>query len=246
MRLGIVLPLGPDSVANAAAAAEAAGLDSVWVVEAHNRGFLLQDPFLSLAVAATHTTRVELGACVLQVPLRHPFDFAERALTVQLMSDNRFLCGVGSGSTEADFTAYGLDFADRFKLLNQHLTAVQALWRGETVAGASLAPWPAQLGGPPLLIGAFANGRWIKRAAADFGGWIGSARSTDVATLRDGVNRFRDAGGLRAVAANLDASRPDAADVLAELAEAGFDDATVMVANHHPDELARVRSLLPQ
>jgi len=60
------------------------------------------------------------------------------------------------------------------------------------------------------MIGAFANGRWIERAATEFDGWIGSARSTDVATLRQGLGRFRDAGGRRAVAANLAANRTDA------------------------------------
>jgi hypothetical protein len=96
-----------------------------------------------------------------------------------------------------------------------------------------------------VLIGAFANGRWIRRAATEFDGWIGSARSTDVATLRQGLARFRDAGGQRAVAANLAASRPDAAEVLHELVEAGFDDAVVIVERHDDDELARVRALLP-
>jgi len=153
VRFGVVLPIGPGSVADAARRIEAAGFDSAWVVDAHNRGLLLQDPFAALAVAATHTTRLEVGSCV-------------------------------------------------------------------------------------------ANGRWIRRAATEFDGWIGSARSTDVATLRQGLDRFRDAGGRRAVAANLAASRPDTADVLHELAEAGFDDAVVIVDRHDDDELARVRALV--
>jgi alkanesulfonate monooxygenase SsuD/methylene tetrahydromethanopterin reductase-like flavin-dependent oxidoreductase (luciferase family) len=215
----------------------------VWVVDAHNRGLLLQDPFAAVAVAATQTTRVEVGSCVIQAPLRHPFDLAARALTVQLVAGGRFLFGVGSGSTPADYAAFGLDFAERFRLLDSHLRIVRQLWAGETVDGASLPPWPRQLGGPPLMIGAFANGRWIRRAATEFDGWIGSARSTDVATLREGIARFRDAGGRRAVAANLAASRPDAADVLHELDEAGFDDAVVIVDRHDDEELARVRAL---
>ncbi len=245
MRLGVSLPLGPGSVASAAAGAEAAGFDSVWVLDAHNRGFLLQDPIASLAAAAAVTRRVELGSCVIQVPLRHPFELAQRALTVQLMSEGRFAFGVGAGSTAADFAAMGLAFEDRFRLLGSHLDTMRRLWAGDAVDGARLPPWPTVRGGPPVLIGAFANGRWIARAATDFDGWIGSARSTDVATLRGGVARFRDAGGGRAVAANLAASRPDAAEVLAELAAAGFDDAVVLAERHDPDELARIRSLYP-
>lgn len=245
MRLGVVLPLGPGSVVDAATRIEANGFDSAWLVDAHNRGFLLQDPFTSLALAASHTG-LEIGTCVLQVPLRHPFELAMRALTLQLVSGGRFAFGVGSGSTPADYEAFGIPFADRFRLLDHHLGVMRRLWAGDTVDGATLPPWPEQVGGPPVLIGAFANGRWIERAATEFGGWIGSARSTDVATLRQGLLRFRDAGGGRAVAANLDASRPDAADVLAALADAGFDDAVVIVRSHDDADLAHTRALLPR
>jgi alkanesulfonate monooxygenase SsuD/methylene tetrahydromethanopterin reductase-like flavin-dependent oxidoreductase (luciferase family) len=125
------------------------------------------------------------------------------------------------------------------------MRTAKRLWAGEDVDGGSLPPWPGQFGGPPVLIGAFANGRWIQRAATEFDGWIGSVRSTDLATLGRGLARFRDAGGQRAVAANLAASRADAVDVLHQLGEAGFDDAVVIVERHDDDELARVRALLP-
>src|SRR4051794_39638831 len=94
VRVGVVLPIGPGSTADAATRIEGTGFDSAWVVDAHNRGMLLQDPFVALGVAASHTTRIELGSCVIQVPLRHPFDLAERAATVQLVAGGRFLFGV--------------------------------------------------------------------------------------------------------------------------------------------------------
>jgi NADPH:quinone reductase-like Zn-dependent oxidoreductase len=87
VRLGVVLPIGSGSVAGASKRIEAAGFDSAWVVDAHNRGLLLQDPFVALALAASHTTRLEVGSCVIQAPLRHPFDLAERALTVHLVAE---------------------------------------------------------------------------------------------------------------------------------------------------------------
>lgn len=241
----MVLAIGPSSVAESARRIEELGFDSAWVVDAHNRGFLLQDPFTALALAASQTQRIEVGSCVIQVPLRHPFELAQRALTIELIAPGRFLFGVGSGSTAADYEAFGLDFSARFRLLDGHLAHMRKLWAGETVDGAALSPWSALPSRPPIMIGAFANGRWIGRAATEFDGWIGSARSTDVPTLRKGLARFRDTGGRRAIAANLAASRPDAGEVLHELADAGFDDAVVIVDKHDHDELARVRALLP-
>jgi hypothetical protein len=63
--------------------------------------------------------------------------------------------------------------------------------------------------------------------------------------LCQGLARFREAGGQRAVAANLAANRADAAEMLHQLGEAGFDDAVVIVDRHDDEELARVRALLP-
>ena len=43
MRLGITVPFRPDLVVDAARRIDAAGFDSVWLPDAHNRGFLLPD-----------------------------------------------------------------------------------------------------------------------------------------------------------------------------------------------------------
>jgi hypothetical protein len=77
-----------------------------------------------------------------------------------------------------------LDFAERFRLLDGHLRIARRLWAGEDVDDATLCCGSAS----SAAAGAdrAANGRWIQRAATEFDGWIGSARSTDVATLRQG------------------------------------------------------------
>jgi alkanesulfonate monooxygenase SsuD/methylene tetrahydromethanopterin reductase-like flavin-dependent oxidoreductase (luciferase family) len=243
MRLGVVLPFHAGAVAAAARAAEGAGFDSLWVVDAHNRGFMLPDPFAALAIAATVTDRVELGSCVVQVPLRPPFLLAQQVGSVAAASHGRLLLGVGAGSTPADFEAVGLEFSARFRLLHDHLEAMRTLLAGGDVDGASLSPWPT-LPDVPVLIGTFGASRWLHRAALEFDGWIASARSTDLTHMVDGLRRFRDlAGDKRAVAANLDATRPDAADVLAALAEAAVDDATVILPHHDAEQLARARQL---
>jgi alkanesulfonate monooxygenase SsuD/methylene tetrahydromethanopterin reductase-like flavin-dependent oxidoreductase (luciferase family) len=243
MRLGVVLPFHAGAVAAAARDAEGAGFDSLWVVDAHNRGVMLPDPFVALAIAAAVTKRVELGSAVVQVPLRSPFLLAEQAGSVAAAADGRFLLGVGAGSTSADFEAVGVDFDARFRVLEHHLDAVRRLLTGEEVDGCRLSPWHS-MPPVPILIGAFGASRWLRKAAVEFDGWIASARSTGLAQMVDGLRRFRDlAGDKRAIAANLDAARPDAADVLAGLADAGFDDATLIVPRHDDEHLERARRL---
>ncbi|MGH7388004.1 MAG: LLM class flavin-dependent oxidoreductase [Candidatus Rokuibacteriota bacterium] len=197
-------PLSANTLADAARTIEATGFQSAWAFDAIGRGFLLADPLTTLAVAATVTRQLELGTGILQVPLRNPVELAQRVLTTHLVSAGRLRLGVGAGSTAADFKALGLDFAARFRRLDESLAIMRRLWAGERVDGASLAPvWPAALGGPPILIGSWAGSRWIERAAREFDGWVGSGARSSWRALREGLPRFRDLGGRRAVVTNV-------------------------------------------
>jgi len=150
-RFGIILPSGgrsgpaleAESLAGAARRIEAAGFESIWAFDAIGRGFLLADPLTALSVAATVTRHVELGTGVLQVPLRNPVELAQRVLTTHLVSSGRLRLGVGAGSTTADFEALGLDFASRFRRLDESLSIWRATGRartGPTIRAISNAP----------------------------------------------------------------------------------------------------------
>jgi alkanesulfonate monooxygenase SsuD/methylene tetrahydromethanopterin reductase-like flavin-dependent oxidoreductase (luciferase family) len=270
-RFGIALPTGgpagapfvSQSLAEAARAIEAAGFESAWAFDAIGRGFLLPDPLTALSVAATVAPSLEVGTGVLQVPLRNPVELAQRALTTHLVSGGRFRFGVGAGSTEGDFAALGLDFAGRFRRLDESLAIMRRLWAGERVNGASLAPvWPAVLGGPPVFIGSWAGSRWIPRAAREFDGWIGSGARSSWRALREGIARFRDLGGKRAIATNVvvelgAAASPDgpedpcdlkcppavARERLHRLCALGFDDVVMVVRRHDVASLKSLREL---
>lgn len=272
-RFGIALPAGgrralaptTHTLADGARAIEAAGFESAWAFDSIGRGFLLADPLTALAVAATVTRQVELGTGVLQVPLRNPVELAQRVLTTHLVSGNRLLLGVGAGSTTTDFAALGLDFTARFRRLNASLEIMRRLWAGESVNGASLGTvWPAALGGPPILIGSWAGSRWIERAAREFDGWVGSGARSSWRALREGMPRFRDCGGKRAVVTNvvvdLDSPTPSpdgpddpcdlkcprdvAGERLHRLRELGFDDVVLVPRRHDAEHLQELRTLV--
>ena len=89
MRLGVVVPrMNPDgspltgpALVEGARMIERAGFDSLWCFDAIGRGFMLPDPLITLSVAASVTSRVSVGTCILQVPLRRPVELAHRILT---------------------------------------------------------------------------------------------------------------------------------------------------------------------
>jgi alkanesulfonate monooxygenase SsuD/methylene tetrahydromethanopterin reductase-like flavin-dependent oxidoreductase (luciferase family) len=76
---------------------EEKGFPGLWVTDAFARGWASMDPLVALGAFAAVTDRVELGTCVLQVPVRHPVELAHRIETADVLARGRLRLGVGSG-----------------------------------------------------------------------------------------------------------------------------------------------------
>jgi alkanesulfonate monooxygenase SsuD/methylene tetrahydromethanopterin reductase-like flavin-dependent oxidoreductase (luciferase family) len=278
MRLGMSLPhQQPDGRAVPATALmararllEDLGFDGIWFGDSIGRGPRPRlDPLMALAVAAAATTHVELGSAILQAPLRSPVELAQRLLTLHGLSGGRFAAGLGAGSTRDDFAAVGVEYERRFALFAQGLEVMERLFAGEQVGAANLRPWPDTVGGPPILIGSWHSGRWVERAARDYDGWIASGL-TSFTAIREGLARYRAAGGRRALVGTLsvDLRQPtrkladdepfhlrcdlqEAGARLQRIAELGYDDALITALNHTEADitaadLEHLRALVPR
>jgi alkanesulfonate monooxygenase SsuD/methylene tetrahydromethanopterin reductase-like flavin-dependent oxidoreductase (luciferase family) len=245
---------------------EARGFAGLWVTDAFGRGRPSLDPVVLMSVIAAVTSRVEIGTCVLQVPVRHPVELAHRITGLHAMTGARLQLGLGSGSTKADFDLVGADYELRFKTLMTSLDIMRRAWRGETLeGGGSLTPWPGTEGGPAVLLGAWRNRRWIVYAAEQCQGWIASGLYSQPEELAAGMKIYRDAGGTRAVLANvvldltgggrdmplggratvmLTGSQAEALDRLKRIRDVGFDDILCMTQPEGLDDLARLRDAL--
>ena len=203
---------------------EKSGFPGIWVTDSLGRGRPTLDPLVVLGALSAATKRIELGTAVLQVSLRHPIELAHRAQSVQALSGGRLRLGVGSGSTRADFDLLGADYDQRFRTLMGSLEIMRRAWRGDSVNGGVLSPWPGYEGGPPVLLGAWRNPRWITYAAKEAQGWTPSGRFSSWDDLEHGMKIYREAGGKNAVLANCSidlAERPESA-ALAQLASVNF------------------------
>ncbi|MEW6384878.1 MAG: LLM class flavin-dependent oxidoreductase, partial [Pseudomonadota bacterium] len=56
----------------------------------------LDDPFLWLGMLAAATERIVVGSAAIVLPLRHPLQVAKSALSLDRISDGRFVLGLGS------------------------------------------------------------------------------------------------------------------------------------------------------
>jgi alkanesulfonate monooxygenase SsuD/methylene tetrahydromethanopterin reductase-like flavin-dependent oxidoreductase (luciferase family) len=250
MRLGATLaylsPAPPIAVAEWAKRLVGAGFESLWTPQVIGRGFLVPDPFVTLAVAATATEHVELGTATVQVPLHHPADLAHRVLSLMSVCGDRLTLGVSPGSTDVDYATFDRDYATRFRIFDENLARLRVLLAHGRDERADLAPAPRVIGGPPLLLGSW--GANVERAARDFDGWLASAYRRTTEEIIAVHERYRAAGGRRAIVCAIVLSGRDdlgpTGELLQRYAEAGFDDAVVLIGPEGPDpEL--VRALLP-
>ncbi len=274
MKLGIVTIPHPlkstdpraviDGIVEFGRRVEALGFDGLWVTDAFGRGRPTLDPLILLGALCGETKRIELGTCVVQIPLRHPVEHAHRVQTLNLLSGGRLRFGVGSGSTQADFDAVEADYDKRFKTLPAYLEVMRKVWAGEGVYGPALTVWPGTDGGPQVLLGAWRSPRWINLAAHHLQGWIGSGIYSEWDDFKIGIDMYRQAGGKRVVLANIFTDlRPEPApnpmaqrakislycppaearERLKRLADMGVDDALLVCPFDAPDQLEPMREL---
>jgi len=163
------------AVAEVCRRAEAAGADSLWATDHLFWPHPIAEPFTTLAVASAATTRPALGTCVLQLPLRHPAVVAKQSMALQVLSEGRFVLGLGVGSHEAEYVRAGIDFHQRGRLMDRGVTLLRATWAtgGGNSGEVTTADYGQAPAGPPVAVwfgGSSAAAR--RRAAAVGDGWI--------------------------------------------------------------------------
>jgi F420-dependent oxidoreductase-like protein len=160
-------PAWPDLLARAAAA-EAAGLDGVWVADHfmpndESRAAPMLECFAVLAGLAAAVPRVRLGSLVAGNTYRHPAVLANAAATIDQVSGGRFVLGLGAGWQQNEHDAYGIDLGsvteriDRFAEACEVVTSLRdqarTTFEGQHYHLVDAPMEPKPTGPMPLLIG---------------------------------------------------------------------------------------------
>ncbi|HEY6418356.1 MAG TPA: LLM class flavin-dependent oxidoreductase [Candidatus Binataceae bacterium] len=84
--------------------------DEFWVGEHHSGGWeTIGSPEMFLVAAAERTQRIRLGTGVVSIPYHHPFNVAQRLVTLDHLSRGRAMLGVGPGALPSDAAMLGID-----------------------------------------------------------------------------------------------------------------------------------------
>ncbi|PQP40237.1 MULTISPECIES: LLM class F420-dependent oxidoreductase [Mycolicibacterium] len=155
------------------------------------------DPFVTLAAAAAVTTSIELVTGIALLIQRDPIITAKEAASIDLISNGRFVFGVGAGWNLEELRHHGTDPKTRGALLDERIEAIKALWTAEPAEyhgkyvdfdASYLRPKPVQKPHPPILIGGDSDAT-VKRIIRHEAGWISNPLPVD--TLRRRVDQIR-------------------------------------------------------
>jgi len=169
-----------------------------------------------------------LGTGVCIVPQRDPIVTAKQVATLDVLSNGRFMFGVGAGWNLDEVRNHGVDPDDRFRVLDERVESMKQIWtneeasfHGKFVSFDAIFSWPkpTQLPHPPLLLGS--NGaRAIERAIRLGAHWMPGRHRDDDFLLRR-ITEYRSHGD-RALGVTL-MSPPLDTDRLSRFANSGVD-----------------------
>ena len=120
------------------------------------------DPFLALTAAATVTKNLKLGTGICLMIERDPIITAKEVASLDMLSEGRFMFGIGGGWNAEEMGNHGTDFRRRWRLLRERILAMKEIWandeaefHGEFVDFDKIwsYPKPMQKPNPPIIMG---------------------------------------------------------------------------------------------
>ena len=165
--------------------ADAAGYDSIWVMDHHFQipmiGPAEQDmleAYTTLGYLAGQTSRVGLGTMVTGVTYRHPGILIKQVTTLDVLSGGRAWLGIGAAWFEREHLGLGVPFPplkERFERLEETLQIANQMWSDDNngpyegkhykLAETINAPQALQKPRPRILVGGHGEKKTLRLAA---------------------------------------------------------------------------------
>jgi probable F420-dependent oxidoreductase len=153
------------------------------------------DPFVGLMAAAAATKNLKVGTGICLIIERDTITTAKAVASLDVLSNGRFLFGIGGGWNAEEMAHHGTEFKTRFKKLEEQVRAMKEIWtkdvaefHGRFVNFDPIWSWPkpAQKPNPPVLLGG-ESGYTLQRVVDFCEGWFPRARNHEAV-----MNAYKD------------------------------------------------------
>lgn len=163
--------------------AEAAGFDSLWVMDhfvqipqVGRQWDPMLESYTTLAFLAGVTSRVSLGTMVTGITYRNIAHLAKIVATLDVLSGGRARCGLGAAWFDTEHELYGYEFpplAERYDQLEDALRLLPLMWgpgspsfEGHTISTPAATCYPRPLQDHiPMLVGGSGEKKTLKLVA---------------------------------------------------------------------------------
>jgi F420-dependent oxidoreductase-like protein len=106
---------------------ERLGYDSIWTAESWGN-----DAVTPLAWVGSQTSTIKLGTAIMQLPGRSPANAAMTAMTMDVLSDGRFIMGLGTSGPQVVEGWHGVPFHRSLTWLREYVTIVKKIFARES------------------------------------------------------------------------------------------------------------------
>jgi F420-dependent oxidoreductase-like protein len=113
----------PPGASEAVEEAERLGFDSIWTAEAYG-----SDCLTPLAWWGASTERIKLGTAIVQMSARQPAATAMAAMTMDHLSNGRFILGLGVSGPQVVEGWYGMPFAKPLARTREYIGILRDIW----------------------------------------------------------------------------------------------------------------------
>jgi alkanesulfonate monooxygenase SsuD/methylene tetrahydromethanopterin reductase-like flavin-dependent oxidoreductase (luciferase family) len=158
--------------------ADSLNFGTAWLVEHHfMRGYSHSSkPDLVLAALSQRTQNIRLGLGITPLPYHHPIHVAERAATLDILSNGRLELGIGRGFSPQEYRAFGADMAHSRTMTAESLDIIKLAFARQPVTyhgqhyqldALDILPHPVQTPHPPI---------WSAAVSPDTFSWVAQSQ----------------------------------------------------------------------
>ena len=165
------------------------------------------DPFVALTAAASVTTNLKVGTGICLIMERDPITTAKEVASLDMLSNGRFIFGIGGGWNAEEMANHGTQYRRRWRVLRENILAMKEIWtqdeaefHGRYVSFDKIwsYPKPVQKPHPPIIMGGDGP-TTFDRVVEYCDGWMPiSGRQTEGPSLGEKIatlkRRVEDAG----------------------------------------------------